>query len=165
MPKDGDKKTGGLERAGNVGDSTAARAAIAAVAGGAAAYAISRAFSDRGSSEDDRSRTDEDDDGQMEASREQSGARGLLAKKDDLAETLVSKAADAKQAVTQLRPGRKSDTASSVLGSAWDAASEYLLPLAGQAAASLGERAAENAPEAVRDELIPRFIEGFQKAS
>jgi len=50
---------------------------------------------------------------------------------------------------------------SSMLSGGWDAARDALLPAAEDAAAALGEYAAKNAPEIVRDRIVPRFIEAF----
>ena len=44
-------------------------------------------------------------------------------------------------------------------------ASHLLLPLAEQAAGSAGRYVAEHAPDAVRKQIIPRFIDAFEKAS
>jgi hypothetical protein len=135
--------------------STAVRAAAAAAVAGAASYGVRKALEHRDHGESSGEETDGDE----------SGGGGLTAKKDDLAETLSTKASDVKKAAGKLVPRRQSNDLSSLVSSAWQAAAEQLLPFAGQAAAALGKTAAEKAPEPVRKELIPRFIEGFQRSS
>ena len=51
----------------------------------------------------------------------------------------------------------------SMLTSGWDAARDSLLPLAENAATSAGEFLAQSGPELVRETLVPRFIEGFER--
>jgi hypothetical protein len=53
----------------------------------------------------------------------------------------------------------------SVLSTVWDSAASSLLPLAEQAAEAAGKWTAENAPDVVRDEIVPRFIEAFNDAA
>ena len=130
-------------------------AAAAAAAGGAATYAVRRAMAHRDAG-------DQDDTGEQEEGAEGEEG-GLGQKKDDLVEALSTKASDLKQAAGKLRPRRHGSTLSSVASSAWEAAWEHLQPVAGGAAESLGKTMAEKAPELARKELIPRFIEGFQR--
>jgi len=54
---------------------------------------------------------------------------------------------------------------SSALSGGWDAARDALLPAAEDAAGAAGKWLAENAPDVVRDEIVPRFIESFNEAS
>jgi hypothetical protein len=137
--------------------STVARAAAAAAATGAAAYAINRVRSHRESDEPAEREEQETND---------NGGGGVLAKKDDLAQTLTSKASDVKERASKLRPKRrKNDAISSIAGTAWESAAQHLVPVAGQAAAAAGEALAQRSPDLVRDELMPKFIEGFQKGS
>jgi hypothetical protein len=143
---------------GGVQSSTVVRAAAAAAATGAAAYALNRVRSHH----DDEPDEDERDE---QSGEDENDGGGVLAKKDDLAQTLSSKASDVKDRAKKLRPGKRNDTLSSVAGTAWESASQHLVPVAGQAAAAAGEALARKAPEFVRDELMPRFIEGFQKGS
>src|SRR4029078_12512871 len=49
---------------------------------------------------------------------------------------------------------------SSMLSGGWDAARDALLPAAEDAAAALGEYAAKNAPEIVRERVVPRVRGG-----
>lgn len=44
-------------------------------------------------------------------------------------------------------------------------ASQILLPLAEVAADSAGRYVAEHAPDAIREQVVPRFIKAFEKAS
>jgi hypothetical protein len=46
----------------------------------------------------------------------------------------------------------------------WDAARDALLPAAEDAAGAAGSFLAQNAPEIVRDRIVPRFIESFNEA-
>jgi hypothetical protein len=54
---------------------------------------------------------------------------------------------------------------SSVATSAWDSASDVVLPMADEAFAAAGRYLAESAPEIVRERLVPKFIEAFNEAS
>jgi len=54
---------------------------------------------------------------------------------------------------------------SSLLSTVWDSASGSLLPLAEEAAEAAGRWTAENAPDVVRDQIVPRFIESFNDAA
>ena len=132
--------------------STAVRAAIAAAATGAAAYGVLKLRSNR-EAVDEESSVNED------------AAHGGDAtnKREELTHALATKVADAKKATSRLKPG--GSRRGSILDSAWDAASEQLLPVAQDAAAALGATVAKKVPDTVRDELMPRFIEGFQKAN
>jgi hypothetical protein len=115
---------------------TALVAAAAAAATGAAALAARKALSH----EDDDSG---DDDG------------------GDDGESMVSK----------LKPGKsksKRDTSSvlsSAASSAWESAQGVILPIAEDAMAAAGKYLAEEAPDLVRERLVPKFIEAFNDAS
>lgn len=61
--------------------------------------------------------------------------------------------------------GRGLSRGSSLLSTVWDSASSSLLPLAEEAAEAAGRWTAENAPDVVRDEIVPRFIEAFNDAA
>jgi hypothetical protein len=52
----------------------------------------------------------------------------------------------------------------SMLTSGWDSARDSLLPFAEEAATGAGEFVARNGPEIVRDNLVPKFISGFERA-
>jgi hypothetical protein len=47
----------------------------------------------------------------------------------------------------------------------WDSASDTLLPHAEDAAEAAGRWVAENAPDVIRERLLPRFIEAFTDAA
>ena len=51
-----------------------------------------------------------------------------------------------------------------MLTSGWDSARDSLLPFAEEAATGAGEFVARNAPEVVRETLVPKFISGFEGA-
>jgi len=53
---------------------------------------------------------------------------------------------------------------SSALSGGWDAARDALLPAAEDAAGAAGEWVAQNAPEIIRERIVPRFIESFNEA-
>ncbi len=53
---------------------------------------------------------------------------------------------------------------SSLAAGGWDAARDALLPAAEDAAGAAGTFVAENAPDIVRDRIVPRFIESFNDA-
>jgi len=54
---------------------------------------------------------------------------------------------------------------SSLLSTVWDSAAGSFLPLAEEAAEAAGKWTAENAPDVVRDQIVPRFIESFNDAA
>jgi hypothetical protein len=87
-----------------------------------------------------------------------------MAKKDDLAHALSAKAAGVKDAAAKLRPKGHSSTLQSAADSARDAAAQALVPFARQVGTAAGKAAAEKAPDLLRKEVIPRFIEAFEKA-
>lgn len=66
-------------------------------------------------------------------------------------------------------PSKGGQDAGSILStaasSAWDSASQVVLPMAEDAVAGAGRYLAEHAPEVVRERLVPRFIEAFNEAS
>ena len=53
----------------------------------------------------------------------------------------------------------------SLLSTVWESAAGSLLPLAEEAAEAAGKWTAENAPDVVRDQIVPRFIESFNDAA
>ena len=52
---------------------------------------------------------------------------------------------------------------SSMVGSAWSSARESLVPMIEDAAGQAGEYLARNGPEVVRENIVPRFIRGFER--
>lgn len=143
--------------------STATKAIAAAAATGAVTYAARRALRHRGSggSGEEQSGSETDRDEQEDQNNDEKPARRRLSeKKDDLAETLTSKASEVKKAAGRLRPSKDH----SIAATAWNAASDSVLPVVEEAAAAAGKAAADKAPAAVRDRLIPRFIEAFEES-
>jgi hypothetical protein len=53
----------------------------------------------------------------------------------------------------------------SLLSTVWESAAGSLLPLAEEAADAAGKWTAENAPDVVRDRIVPRFVESFNDAA
>jgi hypothetical protein len=60
--------------------------------------------------------------------------------------------------------GDSGSVLNSVLSGGWEAARDALIPAAEDAAGAAGEYLASNGPEIVRERIIPRFIESFNKA-
>jgi hypothetical protein len=60
--------------------------------------------------------------------------------------------------------GEEESLFAAMLKSGWEAARGTLLPVAEDAASGAGEYVARNAPDIVRERLVPRFISGFQRA-
>jgi hypothetical protein len=56
-------------------------------------------------------------------------------------------------------------SAGGFLASIWESASDSFVPLAEEAADAAGKWVAQNAPDLVRDRIVPRFIESFQDAA
>jgi hypothetical protein len=136
------------EQATDGGRSSAAlKAAAAAAATSAAAYGLRRVLA--------KKHADEDDDDDVGEGRSES-------KREELTHALSSKAREAKKTASRLKP-RTSNA--SVLERAWGSASGSVLPVANDVASSLGAAVARKAPDIVRDELMPHFIEGFEKTS
>jgi len=53
---------------------------------------------------------------------------------------------------------------SAVASGSWDAARDALIPIAEDAAEALGKYTAKNAPDFLRDRIVPRFVSAFQSA-
>ena len=53
----------------------------------------------------------------------------------------------------------------SVASGSWDAAQDAIVPLAADAAAAAGKYLATSAPDVVKEQIVPRFIESFNEAS
>ncbi len=62
------------------------------------------------------------------------------------------------------RESRGVGALSAGLDAAWSAAREVLLPTLEETAAAAGRYVAENAPDAVRESLLPRFLAAFHEA-
>jgi len=52
---------------------------------------------------------------------------------------------------------------SSMVGSAWSSARDSLVPMIEDAAGQAGEYLAKNGPDLVRENIVPRFIKGFER--
>jgi hypothetical protein len=73
-----------------------------------------------------------------------------------------SSASDVKESKSSRSGG--SSLFSSVASGGWDAAREALLPIAEDAAEAAGKYVASSGPEFLRDRIVPRFIDSFNKA-
>src|SRR3569623_3564698 len=114
--------------------STVMRVAAAAAATGAAAYGARRLRGNR--------------EGEPEADEPQEDERSEpSSKREELSQALTSRVADVKRTASKLKPGEGGRR--STLDTAWAAASGHLLPVAGEAASSLGASIAKKAPEIV----------------
>jgi hypothetical protein len=63
-----------------------------------------------------------------------------------------------------LKRGQDDSVLSSALSGGWEAAREALIPAAEDAAGAVGEFLAENGPEVIRERIVPRFIDSFNRA-
>ncbi len=63
------------------------------------------------------------------------------------------------------RKGDMGEMFNSVVSGGWEAARDALVPAAEDAAGAAGEWLAENAPEVVRERIVPRFIDSFNEKS
>jgi hypothetical protein len=63
------------------------------------------------------------------------------------------------------KSGDSQSLVSSIASGSWDAAREALVPLAADAADAAGKYLAQSGPDVVKEEIVPRFIEAFNKAS
>lgn len=71
---------------------------------------------------------------------------------------------------SESRPrSKRGQDASSIIASAassaWESAQDVVVPMAEDAVAAAGKYLAENAPDVVRERLVPRFIDAFNEAS
>jgi hypothetical protein len=55
------------------------------------------------------------------------------------------------------------DVLGSMMTSAWDSARDSLVPMLENAATSAGEYLARSGPDLVRETIVPRFIDGFER--
>src|SRR3954447_23424051 len=60
--------------------------------------------------------------------------------------------------------GSSRGTLVAALLSAWEAAPEHVLPPAEEAMGAIGRYLATDAPEVLRERLVPRLVEGFEDA-
>lgn len=54
---------------------------------------------------------------------------------------------------------------SALIDTVWESASDAVVPVAEEAADAAGKWLAENAPDVIRERIIPRFIESFSDAA
>ena len=71
---------------------------------------------------------------------------------------------DRKSSGDEKSKGGTSSLLTSVASGGWDAARDAVIPLAEDAAGAAGTYLAKNAPEIVRDKIVPRFISSFNEA-
>ena len=76
---------------------------------------------------------------------------------------------DKEQSGNQKSSGKKGGGADASLvttmaSTAWDSARDTVLPMIEDAAENAGSYVAQNAPDIVREAVVPRFIRGFEKA-
>jgi hypothetical protein len=157
------------------------KALAAAAATGAATYAVRKALAARDThdasdgNEDDEAASERqapehsaesaDDDEQADGLEEDDEGDEYEAKgsadeddhEDDDAEERTSDGSG--------RSGGKSSLRQLVNPGTLASASHFLLPVVEQVAESAGRYVAEHAPDAVRKQIVPRFIEAFEKAN
>ena len=88
-----------------------------------------------------------------------SGATALAAKK-----AFGGRGSGEEKAARSQGKGGKDDVFTSMVSSAWDSARDSLGPMIEDAAGHAGEYLARSGPEIVRDTIVPRFIDGFERA-
>jgi hypothetical protein len=62
------------------------------------------------------------------------------------------------------KSGEAKSLVMSVASGSWDAAQDAIVPLAADAAAAAGKYLAQNGPDAIKEEIVPRFIDAFNEA-
>jgi hypothetical protein len=120
------------------------------------------------------------DDNQQEAQQEEQGHGGASTAVKAAAAVAATGAAayGAKKALSNRGHNSQSSNGSSssrgrdmgsmmnsMLSGGWEAARDALVPAAEDAAGAAGKYLAENAPDFVREKIMPRFIESFNDAS
>jgi hypothetical protein len=94
-----------------------------------------------------------------------SGATALAAKKALSSNDSSSEGDDDEQQSRRKKSSGGGDSMMSTMaGSAWNSARGTLMPMIEDAAGQAGEYLAKNGPEIVRDNIVPRFIRGFENA-
>ena len=91
------------------------------------------------------------------------GAAATLAVRKARGHNGSSSPGEALRNVTRGRSGA-SNILASAAESSWEAAADVLIPMAENAAESAGKYVAKNAPDVIRDRIIPKFIEAFEEA-
>jgi hypothetical protein len=61
------------------------------------------------------------------------------------------------------RSRRNDDVFGSMMTSAWDSARDSVVPMIEDAATSAGEYLARSGPDLLRETIVPRFIDGFER--
>ena len=87
-----------------------------------------------------------------------SGATALAAKK-----AFGDRGSSEEKPEGGLRKRGDDNVLGSMVSSAWDSARDSLVPMIEDAASSAGEYLARSGPELVRDKIVPRFIDGFER--
>ena len=89
-----------------------------------------------------------------------SGATALAAKK------ALDRGSGGDKEKSERTQGKRgsNDVLSSMFSSGWDSARESLVPMIEDAAGHAGGYLANNGPEILRDTIVPRFIDGFERA-
>lgn len=163
------------QESGDPTGGTALKALAGAAAGGAATYAVRKALASRNghddSDQEDGEFTDEQDVSEADEEDEDEGMEDEDLEDqypEDEAEDDAGYEDDDSEEVT----GGPSNGSSSrgglrrlVTPARIESASQLLLPLAEQAADSAGRYVGEHAPETVRKQILPRFIDAFEEAT
>ena len=92
-----------------------------------------------------------------------SGATALAAKKALSHDSSSEESGDDRRR-RQKSGGGGGAVMSSMMGSAWSSARDSLMPMLEDAAGQAGEYLAKNGPDVVRENIVPRFIRGFENA-
>ena len=92
------------------------------------------------------------------------GAVATLAVKKVRSQNGSSGPGEALRNVTTRGRSGASNILASAAESSWEAAADVLIPMAENAAESAGKYVAKNAPDVIRDRIIPKFIEAFEEA-
>ena len=91
-----------------------------------------------------------------------SGATALAAKKAFGDRGGGDRGGEDKPERSQRKRG-SNDVLGSMMTSAWDSARDSVVPMLENAATSAGEYLARSGPELVRETIVPRFIDGFER--
>jgi hypothetical protein len=87
-----------------------------------------------------------------------SGATALAAKK-----ALGNHGSDEEKQERSPRKRGSDDVLGSMVSSAWESARDSVVPMMESAATSAGEYLARNGPDVVRETIVPKFIDGFER--
>jgi hypothetical protein len=164
------------EETGNATGGAALKALAGAAAGGAATYAVRKALASRNghdhteteddertehSAEDEHDVSDAQDDEEEEDEYSEdeypdASAEGDVEYEDDDSDDVTAGSSD--------RSNGRGGLRRLVTPARLESATQLLLPLAEQAAGSAGRYVGEHAPETVRKQILPRFIDAFEEA-